>query len=62
MRSERLRMGIVVCVAAQAALGLAAVTMAGCAPEPRVCYETVEHPEFGRVLKRTPCPADGEEP
>ncbi len=62
MRSGRLRMGIVVCVAVQAVLGLVAVTVAGCATEPRVCYETVEHPEFGRVLQRAPCPTDGEEP
>jgi hypothetical protein len=39
------------------ALGVGFVLLAGCATEPRSCYEVVEHPEYGRQLRQIPCPA-----
>ena len=42
-------------IAVHTVLGLAAMMLTGCATEPRVCYQTVEHPEFGRLLQRAPC-------
>jgi hypothetical protein len=39
---------------------LALVALTGCA-QPRACYETVEHPEYGRTLQEIPCPAEEEQ-
>ncbi|WP_162912916.1 hypothetical protein [Rhodospirillaceae bacterium SYSU D60014] len=60
MRFGRSSVRIAARFAAQVALGLAALTVTGCATEPRTCYEVVEHPEFGRQLRPMPCPQAAE--
>lgn len=45
----------------QVGLGLGVLALAGCATEPRTCYETVELPEYGHLLRPIPCPAADEQ-